>query len=299
MNDRVLQISKILADVTGDAKIHVSSVEDCEGGCISKAQRIELNDGREYFLKSNESDNAETMFATEAAGLAALGAVNAIRVPHLIHQGRLADGSDILLLECIRSERPSQNFFQAFGERLAQLHRNGVSTQYGWQMENFIGASPQFNTWLDSWVEFFRVHRLEAQHRMLEQRGLATPDLTRRLERLSEKLGELLAVDDLQPSLLHGDLWNGNFLCSTNQEPVVFDPAVYYGHREAELSLPVLFGGFPPVFWDAYQATWPLETGWRDRVEIYKLYHLLNHLLLFGGGYYDDCLRVLERFTWS
>lgn len=145
-------------------------------------------------------------------------------------------------------------------------------------------------------MAFFAECRLSYQLRLARQGGLGSGELFRLADRTVQRLENLLGAQVPPPSLLHGDLWNGNLLVGAAGNAVVIDPAVYYGHREAELAMPLLFGGFPAEFFDAYSEAWPLASGWQDRVEIYKLYHLLNHLNLFGVGYLDSCLEIVRRF---
>jgi fructosamine-3-kinase len=183
-----------------------------------------------------------------------------------------------------------------FGAHLAEHHRRGTSSRFGWASDNYLGSTVQKNEARESWVEFFGECRLQYQLRLARQRGLGSREFYRLAERVIERLDKWLGDDRAQPSLLHGDLWSGNFLVDAAGRAVVIDPAVYYGHREAELAMPLLFGGFPPEFFDAYSEAWPLAEGWRERVELYKLYHLLNHLNLFGVGYLDSCLEIVRRF---
>ena len=239
------------------------------GGCIHRCYRIALG-GTTRFLKTNEARFADA-FAAEADGLAALRDAGA-RVPHPIAHGIAGDDA-YLVLEFL--ELRPRGDFGAMGRMLAQLHRR-PQTRFGWRRDNFIGATPQLNGWQEDWAQFWRERRLGPQLELARRAGfvLAMPDVDR-----------LLAEHLPQPSLLHGDLWRGNAGFTADGAPVLFDPAVYCGDREADLAMTELFGGFPREFYSAYEAVWPLDPGYARRKHLYNLYHLLNHLNLFGSGY--------------
>jgi protein-ribulosamine 3-kinase len=249
------------------------------GGDIATACILELHDGREVFYKTARG----AMFPAEARGLRALAEPACIRVPEV-----LAVGPEFLALEAIAPGRRGPRFFEDFGRALARLHRQH-SEHFGFAVDNFIGATPQPNPRAPAgpgaWAAWYWEHRLLHQLRLAERHGRASRGLVRAMARLEPRLPALLAGSDEPPSLLHGDLWGGNFLVDEHGAPVLIDPAVYYGHREAELGMTLLFGGFGAAFYEAYERTWPLPDGWRERVPLYQLYHLLNHLNLFGGGY--------------
>ena len=171
-----------------------------------------------------------------------------------------------------------------------------ASGPFGFEEDNYIGATPQPNAWTDDWVTFFAEQRLGFQLRLAADNGFGG-ELARLGERLLSRLGELIDEPAEPACLLHGDLWGGNYLCDAEGQPVLIDPAAYYGRREAELAMTTLFGGFDSAFYGAYEEAWPLAPGSAERLEIYKLYHLLNHLNLFGGGYLGGCLGVLRRFA--
>jgi fructosamine-3-kinase len=264
------------------------------GGCIHSARLVELSDGRRVFVKSNPSAPAG-MFEAEAAGLAALAAAEALRVPRHARAGE-AGGTRFLVMEAIPTGSPGRGFFADFGRRFARLHRAAQAPRAGFDADNYLGATPQLNGWMDDWVEFWRAHRLGHQLELAWDNGLSDPELDRLGDRLLGRLGEWIDLPGEPFCLLHGDLWSGNFLVDEKGGPVLIDPAVYYGHREADLAMTRLFGGFSPEFYRAYEKEWPLPPGSAERLEIYKLYHLLNHLNLFGRGYRDGCLGILRRF---
>jgi protein-ribulosamine 3-kinase len=217
------------------------------------------------FLKQGAPERADA-FAAEAEGLEALRPH--IRVPRVLDRG-VRSGRAFIALEHLALQASGDH--AALGRMLAELHRQ-TAPRFGWERDNYIGLSPQKNGWCDDWGRFWRERRMRPQ---LERAGLRA-DL--------EKLDGLLESHHPAASLLHGDLWSGN-AGFTKEGPVVFDPAVYYGDRETDLAMTELFGGFPPEFYAAYEKEWPLDKGYARRKHLYNLYHLLNHLNLFGGGY--------------
>lgn len=266
------------------------------GGSINRASRLELADGRTVFCKENSLRHAG-LFEGEARGLVALRAADGPRVPEVY--GYFDDGSSqFLLIEWIEPGRRDAAFFLRFGRELAAMHRANRSARCGFDRDNHIGATEQRNGWLDGWHEFFAERRIEFQVRLARDRGLLDAAAAASADRLASRLAGLLPdLDDGEASILHGDLWGGNYLVGDSGEPVLIDPAVYYGHREADLAMTELFGGFGGAFYTAYEEEWPLEPGYRDRRDIYNLYHLLNHLNLFGGSYLGQCLSILRRHT--
>lgn len=258
------------------------------GGCINSAQIIEGSDGRRYFVKTNRASRL-AMFEAEAQGLEAIRATGTVRVPRPICSGSSGDEA-WLVLEYL--EMGGRGSAAELGHRLAALHRH-TWDRYGWQRDNTIGSTPQINTPCEDWTAFYRERRLGYQFALAARRG-APRRLLERGERLLAGLAGFFAGHRPAPSLLHGDLWGGNFAYSGG-EPVIFDPAVYFGDREADLAMTELFGGFPGDFYAAYREAWPLEAGYRVRKDLYNLYHVLNHFNLFGGGY----LTQAEQMTNS
>jgi protein-ribulosamine 3-kinase len=285
-------LEKLIESATGSGQPIVSS-RGCSGGCINRAEIVLLADGRELFVKSNR--NGKDWFAQEAIGLSALQQTGAVRVPRVIAMGPLDSDEDCLVLEAIRTGAKPNDFWPRFGEALAELHRLGTASAFGWSSDNYLGSNRQPNTWCDDWCRFWGQHRLEFQLRLARENGLGSSVLFRECERLIQRLDQIIAVPADPPSLLHGDLWSGNYLVDESGRPVLIDPAVYYGRREADLAMPLLFGGFPEAFFDGYCRAWPLEHGWKNRAQVYKLYHLLNHLNLFGQGYLESCLDAIRR----
>lgn len=269
----------------------VRAVRAMGGGCINHARRVETERGV-YLLKTNPSAPAG-MFAAEARGLALLRAVGAVRVPQV-----LAQDEGMILLEFIDGGGSRAWDQAALGEALAALHRAPTpSPAYGLDHDNFIGPTPQPNGWQSDWVAFFRERRLRPQVELAARGGRLPLPRRRGLERVMERLEELLGGVERRPSLLHGDLWAGNVLAAEGGAPALIDPAIYYGDREAEIAYTQLFGGFSTAFYRAYQAAWPLDPGFDRRRGVYNLYHLLNHLNLFGEGYGEEVDAVIEMYT--
>ncbi len=273
----------------------VTGTRPVGGGCISEAWWVELEEGSPLFVKCGSGASGE-MFRCEAEGLAALAAAGSLRVPRDARIGT-AGSVQFIVMEGIVTGAPGPSFFTDFGRRFAALHRTATGEAYGFAHDNYIGATPQPNGWMESWTEFFRLRRLGYQLDLARSRGLVDATLSRLGDRLLDRLGEWLGEPDEPPCLLHGDLWGGNYMADSAGAPVLVDPACYYGRREADLAMTQLFGGFAPEFYAAYEEAWPLAAGSAQRLEIYKLYHLLNHLNLFGGAYHGQCVGVLKRLV--
>jgi fructosamine-3-kinase len=269
-------------------------VHPVSGGSISSAWRVETADGT-AFLKHHASAPLE-MFAAEADGLHALrSAVGGdLRVPDVLAIGVDGDRGGWIALEWLEPASPRKDHGERLGRGLAALHRNG-GWGWGWERDNWIGSLPQENHPAASWPGFWRDRRLAPQLDLARRAG-RLPGPEEEWERLFDHLPELLkAGDEDGPSLLHGDLWSGNAL-STTAGPAIIDPAVYRGHREADLAMAELFGGFGARFFAAYGEAWPLRPGYREhRRGIYQLYYLLVHVNLFGGGYAAQTAEVLRR----
>lgn len=257
----------------------IESILPVAGGDINCAWLI-TGAGQRYFVKQNSAARL-SMFAAEAAGLHALAATQTVRVPAVISVGHSTDTS-WLVLEAIDFAHGTPKAAALLGEQLAAMHRASAPA-FGWQQDNTIGTTAQRNDWRDDWVAFWREQRLGVQLQLAARNGHGG-SLQRQGDLLLEALPALLDHAP-SPALLHGDLWGGNWAVSTTGEPVIFDPAVYYGDREADLAMTHLFGGFPADFYAAYQSVWPLPAGHAVRRRLYNLYHILNHLNLFGAGY--------------
>jgi protein-ribulosamine 3-kinase len=261
------------------------------GGDISAAWRLESDEGP-VFVKTGPA-TAYDMFSGEADGLAELAAPAAIRVPHVISCGIEGDTA-FLALEWLAFDSPTRTTQVRLGERLAELHRT-TSEQYGWHRDNTIGLTHQCNEPGDDWIDFFREHRLGFQLRLAADKGF-TGGLQEEGARLMKRMGVFFADYVPAASLLHGDLWGGNW-GTCGGEPVIFDPAVYYGDRETDLAMTRLFGGFGAAFYEAYESNAPLAPGHRARCDLYQLYHVLNHLNLFGSGYLGRAQALIRNLS--
>jgi protein-ribulosamine 3-kinase len=258
------------------------------GGCINQAYLVEGASQR-YFVKLNAADHHE-MFEAEAAGLLELSAPGVIRVPQPICAGIARDKS-FLVLEHLTFA--SQGNMAAFGRQLAALHRKHKAS-FGWHRDNALGLTLQINTPSQDWCEFWRRYRLGFQLHLAARNGYRGA-LQQKGERLLAHCDVLFSGYHPRPSLLHGDLWSGNYAMDTQGHAVIFDPAVYYGDREADLAMTELFGGFSEDFYCAYQEAYPVDSGYGPRKVFYNLYHILNHLNLFGGAYAAQAERMLDR----
>ena len=269
----------------------IRSLTSVSGGDINAAARIETDKAR-YFVKWNTA-SPPRMFEAEARGLQLLAAAHALRIPRVI---ALIDQPPALVLEWIDLGADKHAAAEALGRGLAQQHRSSAPT-YGLDHDNFIGSNPQRNTPSQSWTEFYRDRRLSVQRDLAQFHGHLTPDRARRLNRVLNHLDRWIDESVVTPALLHGDLWGGNTLIDAQGQPVLIDPAVYYGDREAEIAFTELFGGFSARFYAAYNETWPLDRGYADRRDLYNLYQLLNHLNLFGEGYGPSVDTILRRYA--
>ncbi len=275
----------------------LDSVRSVSGGDINEAYLLILSDGKRIFLKENTQRNTR-FFEAEQAGIAAIKATGTISVPHVLKTG-IASGRSYLMMEYLEAAPKQSDYWEHFGRQLAAMHRADPSKwtrggKYGFSEDNYIGAGEQFNAVAGSWVSFFRECRLEVQFSQAQK--YFDPEDRKFMQRLLDHLDEYL-IEPEYPSLLHGDLWSGNFVTGPDGYAWLIDPAVYVGHAEAALSMTELFGGFAPDFYDAYREAGTVLPGYADRRELYNLYHLLNHLNLFGGSYYGAVKRTLRRFT--
>jgi fructosamine-3-kinase len=283
--------ARIAAAVEAAVGAKVAGARAVSGGDINRAHAVTLSDGRRLFVKWN-ARAPSGMFAAEARGLAWLAEAKAVRVPAVV-----AAGDGFLALELIGEAPRARDFDERLGSGLAALHRFGAP-RFGLDHDNFIGRLPQDNAGVASnaWVDFYRERRLEAQLRRAADEGLATSRMRGGFDRLFAALAELIGPAE-PPARLHGDLWGGNLLCDGAGAPCVCDPAVYGGHREIDLAMMRLFGGFGARVFAAYEEAWPLADGHDERVALYQLYPLMVHVNLFGGGYVGQVEAVLDRLA--
>lgn len=259
------------------------------GGDISAAWRFSTGDGH-LFLKTGPAEFLDP-YSAEADGLQALADARAVRVPEVAGFGQ--SGSDAwLALEWLDLEPASASAEAMLGRQLAEQHRRRHE-RFGWHRDNMIGTTPQLNDRDDDWVRFFRERRLLIQLQLAESNGFGG-ELLQEGARLAKSLERLFDGYQPQPSLLHGDLWGGNW-SSVDGVPVIFDPSVHCGDRESDLAMTRLFGGFRREFYRAYHEEWPLAAGHEKRVALYQLYHVLNHLNMFGASYLARALGLIRE----
>ena len=293
---RAVAAAACRAAVAPDAK--VLDVRPVGGGCINQCADVRTTAGR-YFLKANpRADHA--FFEAEADGLAALSRSGVARTPSVVgRSGRdgPADGAPWLLLEWIEEGSRGRADWGRLGRELAALHRRGAAgTEWGWHADNVIGSLPQPNGPAGSWPHFWSRRRVLPLARELLAADALSPDHFQAMEEAARRLDDLIgsAAEADGPSLLHGDLWSGNVIFDRRGAPVLVDPAAYVGHREVDLAMTRLFGGFPPAFYRAYDEAWPPLPGRDSRLPAYQLYPLLVHARLFGGGYVSAAVRAAE-----
>ncbi|MCU4156194.1 fructosamine kinase family protein [Carboxylicivirga sp. A043] len=279
--------NKIFSKIEKALQCSITKQNIAGGGCIAQSSVITTNDKRSFFLKQGFSGS---MFRNEARGLQELAKTKAIRIPEVI----LVD-DDLLLLEAIRSGRKKAGFFTEFGQAFARMHLFTHSS-YGFDEDNFIGSTPQVNKWMDNWADFYFTNRLLFQFKLAEKNGHSDNSFRKAFAVIEQNIETILKGSEEPPCLLHGDLWGGNYMVDDRGEAVLIDPAVYYGHREADLAMTKLFGGFSDDFYTSYNAAYPLKDGYAYRENIYLLYHVLNHLNLFGASYKQQAIQLMNSY---
>jgi fructosamine-3-kinase len=293
-------LTRVLSELGDDSPL--VEARPVGGGCINNA--IRLQSARDvYFLKWNPAP-LTGMFTAEAHGLELLAATRTVRVPYVLAVSDPApDQPAFILQEWLEPDgfaSRSQSMAR-LGEQLARMHQAQLggypADTFGLDRDNYLGSTPQPNGWETDWIVFFRERRLRHQMKLAESNGRLPVERRRRLERLIDRLDVWLGGRDIRPSLLHGDLWGGNVIPAPRGELALIDPAVYFGDREAELAYTELFGGFSDAFYSAYKAVWPLDGGYSERRDLYNLYHLLNHLNLFGESYGPEVDAILRRYV--
>lgn len=278
----------------------IARSERISGGDINDAYGLTLTNGAHIFMKSNTVKNA-TFFTAEAIGLHAIAKTGCIGTPRILCSGTETgrNGYSFLLLEWIEGRRPISDYWEIFARQLADMHRASAKDfvpngRYGFIQDNYIGAREQKNAARESWIDFFRDCRLEPQFQAAH--SYFNADERKRILTLLDHLDDFLTEPE-QPSLLHGDLWSGNFMTGSDGRAWLIDPAAYVGHAEADLAMTELFGGFSPTFYAAYREDSSMQPGYHDRRDLYNLYHLLNHLNLFGGSYLSSVQRTVRRYA--
>lgn len=273
--------------------LKVKSLYPISGGCISNSSIVQTDSCKKYLLKMN-NNVPENMFYKEAHGLKEIERSNSIRVPAV----KLVK-DNFILMEYIQEETKSKNFFEDFGLEFAKMHKH-IGSSFGFYEDNYIGSTIQKNIPDDeekhNWAKFYFNKRLLFQFKLAEKNGYVDSALRKIFNQVENKIDEILISETEEPSLLHGDLWAGNYIVDENGRACLIDPAVYYGNREADLAMTKLFGGFTNEFYLSYNEFYPLKDGYKYRENIYKLYHVLNHLNLFGSGYYQQALSLIKFY---
>lgn len=276
-----------------NTQVVLKSSQMLGGGCINQALRVTTSAGN-FFVKWN-AKSLPDMFGKEAVGLAEMHQDDNpfLKIPDVIWYKEADETPGILILEYLASAYTTQGFDRSLGKGLALLHRKTART-FGFHHDNYCGTTIQDNTWTDNWPVFFAQRRIWALVQQIRiSRELSSGEL-KIYERLTDRIPGLLAHQTI-PSLIHGDLWSGNCMYSS-KGPALFDPACYYADREMELGMMQLFGGFSSRVWEAYQEVFPLPEGWKERIHLYQLYHVLNHHLLFGGSYGRQALEIAKEY---
>ena len=289
-------LQEALDTVCGQS-VQILRMDPVAGGDINRAYLLNLSDGHKLFMKENAADKM-FFFVREAEGLQAIRSSGAISVPEVYAYGK--DGRDsFLLMEYITPGKTITGFYEDFGRQLAAMHTADCSAytgsgKFGFTTDNYIGAGYQVNTPEEKWIDFFRNRRLLPQIQRAEKCFNSVE--IKAFDRLLDRLDDLL-LEPEHPSLLHGDLWSGNYITGTDGRAWLIDPAVYVGHHEADIAMTELFGGFPQAFYKGYYEVYGKETGYEDRRDLYNLYHLLNHLNLFGAAYLGAVLAIVRRYS--
>jgi len=284
------EIERVVSELSGK-ELSIADIRPVGGGSINEAYLLKTND-QSFFIKVNHAGRYPDMFAKEAIGLGVLARAKSIAVPGVIATGKVENWA-YLLLPYIESAAMKPAFWRLFGEQLANLHRH-TRPDFGLDHHNYIGSLVQTNNPHPSWTEFFIAERLEPQIKMARNSGKLGSSAVQAFQRFYNHLDDIFPNEP--PALLHGDLWSGNYMVGHSGEPVLIDPAVYYGHREMDLAMTTLFGGFSPSFYEAYHEYYPLENGWQKRLDFCNLYPLLVHVNLFGGGYVESVKAILAPF---
>ncbi len=281
------EIDTQISRVTGE-RFQSQQRRSVNGGCINQGYAVS-NGELTYFVKLNQASQV-AMFEAEALGLEEMLTTASIRVPKPLCWGT-AGNSSYIVLEWLEMAGGNTKSWSEMGRTLATMHKATSSQGFGWKINNTIGSTPQINTWTADWAEFYAQHRLGYQFQLARRKEGNFP----KQEKLLTAIPELLANHQVQPSLVHGDLWGGNAGCMVSGEPVIFDPATYFGDREVDIAMTELFGGFPAAFYQGYNEVFPLDAGYEQRKPLYNLYHILNHFNLFGGGYGSQANQMIDQ----
>lgn len=270
--------------------VSVESISSVGGGCINETAKVQTNIGW-FFAKWNDAKRFPQLLEAERKGLELLKSASAIKVPEVISQKTIGT-TQYLILEFVESTAMEKQFWSNFGKSLAKLHKH-TSEKFGLDHDNYIGSLPQSNRQYNKWSDFFILERLEPQIKMARDEQRIGSSFIQKFSKLFSQIEKIFPVE--APSLIHGDLWSGNYMVGNKGEPVMIDPAVYYGHREMDLGMTKLFGGFTPEFYTVYNEEFPLEKDWQKRTDTCNLYPLMVHVNLFGGSYSSQVEGILRR----
>jgi protein-ribulosamine 3-kinase len=291
MNSTLIQhIGQQIEKATGNCLKEIQ-LRPLSGGCINNGFEF-VTDCGSYFMKTNSADRYPGMFHAEAKGLQTLAETKCIHIPGVVCCGEF-ENTAFLVLNFILSVPKTKNYWQGFGQQLAALHQNSCN-YFGLEYDNYIGSIPQSNTQTENLCDFYVTQRLEPLLNKSLENGLADKELARCVDKLCSRLDQLIPPE--KPALLHGDLWSGNVMTGPEGGPCLIDPAVYYGHRETDLAFSTLFGAFPEEFYHSYHNIFPLEQGWRKRIDLFNIYPLFVHLLLFGTSYYPQLKSAIAKY---
>ncbi|MGF1724009.1 fructosamine kinase family protein [Photobacterium nomapromontoriensis] len=276
------QLSEVL-----DRPFKISEKETIDGGDVNECYCI--SDGNErFFIKLNDRERL-VIFETEAESLRIINDTDCIQVPQSVHLGTSKDKS-FLILNYLPTKVIDNDSAFILGQQLARMHSWGEQGEYGFDIDNYIGLTPQPNQWQRRWCRFFAEQRIAWQLQLCKEKGIEFGNI----DDITSQVIKLLVNHQPKPSLLHGDLWHNN-TAVTVTGPIIFDPASYWGDRECDIALTELFGGFPQSFYDGYQSVWPLDEAYQQRKDLYNLYHVLNHCNLYGGSYIIQAKHILEK----
>ncbi len=285
-------LQSIIEHIAAACGIHLTACNAVQGGDINECFQLQAA-GKSYFLKLNDAGSLPGMFAAEAEGLQALSSGSTMIVPQIIQYG-IEQNKQWLLLQWLEKGSNHNNQVKSFGAALARMHQQ-PQAYFGWPRHNYIGSLQQANTQQDSWASFYTQCRIMPLVKLLLNAGIFSPEDLQLADVFCTIAGNLFPQEP--PALLHGDLWAGNYMISTTGEAAIYDPAVYYGHREMDIGMTALFGGFGQTFYDGYNETYPLHEGWQQRLPLTQLYPLLVHAVLFSGHYVESARSILKKFN--
>jgi protein-ribulosamine 3-kinase len=270
----------------------VFSVKSVHGGDINQAYKIDTAEGI-YFAKVNDGPVASKMLRTESEALRLLNSIEGIRVPEVISVADY-DNRSVLILNWIEEGKVVKNTSKDLAEMLSILHHVSADN-FGLDYENYIGSLPQLNTYSRNWLDFYYKNRINPQIKTAVDSGNIPASYIGKSKQIFKKMES--EMPEVRPSLLHGDLWNGNFMIDLNGKAILIDPAIYYGHRELDIAMMLLFGGFPDDVIEIYNSMYPLDNGWKKRIRFYQMYYILVHVNLFGGSYSSSAMSIIDSYV--